>query len=115
LSTFTDQDNWYERTANGYLTTDELVWEIGRIGSGLYFFVPVNTPFDVSIPRGLRWLYSPLNPRYLKAAALHDYALASGWDRVSSAALFNDALKANKVGGLERLSMVIGVIIYKWS
>jgi len=47
----------------------------------------------------------------LKAAALHDHALASKWDRVCSAALFADALKADGVSRRTRLAMTIGVIV----
>jgi hypothetical protein len=76
--------------------------------------VPHGFGFDVSVPRGLRWLFDPHDPRYLKAAALHDYAFWEGWDRVAAAAVFHAALRASGVGSIERLAMTIGVIVWRW-
>lgn len=114
MSKFTDQTNWHQPQGAGYITTAPLEWEVGRKGSGLWVRVPVGMCFDVSVPRPLRLVFNPHDPRYLKAAALHDYALALGWDRVSAAALFNDALKAMGVGKMERLAMTVGVIVWRW-
>lgn len=114
MSTFTDRTDWCERLGKGYITTAPLSWEVGRIGSGLTLTVPVGKPFDVSVPRFVRWIFRPHDPRYRKAAALHDYTLADGWDRVSAGAAFADALKASGVGWLERLMMVLGVIAFRW-
>jgi hypothetical protein len=114
LSKFTDQSNWYKPFGAGYVTTDTLEWEVGKVGSGLWLRVLWGFAFDVSVPLALRWLFNPRDPRYHKAAALHDYALAQGWDRVASAAVFNDALKAGGVGSVERFAMTVGVIAWKW-
>ena len=115
MSRFTRAYDWAERHGAGYVTTKPLAWEIGRKGSSLWLRVPVGTRFDVSTPRLLRWLFSPHNPRYLKAAALHDYALASGWDRISAAAAFAEALKASGVRRVTRLVMVLGVVVFKFN
>lgn len=115
MSAFTEQTDWHEKQGAGYITTAPLDWEVGRKGSGLWLRVPVGTFFDVSVPRFVHWLFSPHDARYRKAAALHDYALADGWDRVSAAAAFADALKAGGVGRLERLTMVFGVIVWRFS
>ena len=126
MSKFTEQTDWHKPQGAGYVTTATLEWEVGRKGSGLWGRVPVGFPFDKSVPRALRplrrlkrfWRYfrifDPHEPSHLKAAALHDWALADGWDRVAAAALFNDALKASGVGVIERLAMTIGVIVWKW-
>jgi len=114
LSKFTDQTDWHEPMLAGYVTTAPLEWEVGRNRSGLWVRVPVGMYFDVSVPWAVRWLFKPTNPRYRKAAALHDWALADKWDRVAAAALFNDALAATGVGKIERLAMTIGVIVWKW-
>ena len=76
--------------------------------------VPAGYEFDVSIPRALSWAFDPTDPRYLKASALHDWALDQGWDGVSSAASFSDALLAEKVGFARRWAMVFAVIAYKF-
>ena len=116
MSAFTDAEKWAVWLGRGidYVARAELPWEIGAKGSGLWFVVPVGTPFNTSVPKLLRWIFDPHDPRYLKAAALHDYALSLGWDRVSAAALFNDALRAMGVCGIERLTMTLGVTLYKW-
>ena len=114
MSAFTGVRDWAERQGRGYITVKFVRWEIGAIGSGLWLNVPPGFSFDVSVPRALRWLFSPHNPQYLKAAALHDYALSLGWDRVSAAAAFSEALRASGVGRLERLVMVLGVVVFKF-
>ena len=116
MSEFTDLENWCERTEGvRFVTVKGLGWEIGRKGSGLWIRVPVGFPFDVSIPRWMWFALSPTDPRFLKAACLHDYALyALGWDRVSSAAAFSEALRASGVGRTLRLAMVVSVIAWRW-
>lgn len=115
MSAFTDKTNWHEKQGAGYITTAPLSWEIGQLGSGLWLHVPPGFVFDVSVPRWLHWAFDPHDPRYHNAAALHDYALWLGWDRVASAAAFSAALKACGVNRLERLAMVICVIIWRFS
>lgn len=114
MSAFTEQADWAARAGAGYVTTAPLSWEVGRKGRGLVVTVPVGFAFDVSVPVFARWYFKPDNPRYRKAAALHDYTLSDKWDRVASAAVFADALRVSGVGRLERLVMVLGVIIWRW-
>jgi len=114
VSVFTVAHDWADRLGAGYITTKPLGWEVGRKGSGLWLVVPPHYPFDVSVPRALRWLFSPHNPRFLKAAALHDFALVDGWDRVSAAAAFSEALRASGVRRATRLVMVLGVVTFKF-
>lgn len=115
VSSFTQTDNWHKAFGAGYVTTASLQWEIGKVGSGLLVVVHEGFAFDVSVPWFARWAFNPTDTRYRKAAALHDWALSEGWDRVAAAALFNDALNASGVGGVERLAMTIGVILWRWS
>lgn len=96
-------------------TTAPLRWEIGAKGSGDWLEVPEGFRFQTSIPRGLRWLFSPMDRRYLRAACLHDYALhVRGWDRVSAAAPFATALR-DEVNEWKALAFTIAVITWKWS
>jgi hypothetical protein len=117
MSRFTSLNNWYAPTKGiRFRTTQEVPWEIGNEGSGLWITVPVDYEFDVSIPWTLRWLFDPKNPRYLKAGALHDYALHElNWTRVAAAAAFSEALRAEKVSLWRRLPMVLGVIVHKFT
>ena len=108
-------NNWCARRGRGYITTTQVTWEIGAKGSGLFLYLPAGFRFDVSVPRLLGWAFNRHDPRYLKAAALHDYALSLGWGRVSAAAPFSEALRANGVSRSRRLAMVLAVTIHKWS
>ena len=83
------------------------------IGSGAFLTVPEGFGFDVSV-RGFGWLFNPHDPRYLKAACLHDYALTQGWSRTAAAGPFADALVAGGVPSWRRFLMVAAVIIWKW-
>lgn len=117
MSQFTNLEDWKIKSevGNYYVTTKQVSWEIGKKGSGLWLRVSKGYKFDVSIPKVLQWLLSPHDERFLKAAALHDWALhVENWDRVSSAAAFSEALRAKNVGTLTRLTMVLSVIIWKW-
>ncbi|MFV1527610.1 DUF1353 domain-containing protein [Phaeobacter sp. JH209A] len=107
--------DWYIRHGDGYLTTQQIAWEIGAAGSGLFLYVPADFPFNVSIPWWALPVFSRHDPRYLRAAALHDYALHRlGWGRVSAAAPFSEALRADGVSRVRRLAMVLAVTIHKW-
>ena len=109
MSGFTDITDWAERQEGyHYALTKPLPWEVGHVGSGFWVTVPAGFRFDLSAPFGRR------NPKYLKAAALHDWALAKGWRRVSAAALFEDALHADGVGAGMRLVMTLAVIVWRF-
>jgi hypothetical protein len=93
---------------------DELSWEIGHVNSGLFITVPAGYIFDVSIPWWARPVFSPLDRRFFKAAALHDYMLEQGYSRTSSAGVFNEALEADDVSRLRRLFMYLAVSLKGW-
>lgn len=114
MSTFTRTLDWYELVGDKYRVKSPLQWELARVGSGYWMTVPKDFQFDLSVPRWLTWLVDPQDPTCLKAAALHDFALQSGWERVSAAAVFNSALRAQKVNRWKRLVMVIAVVVWKW-
>lgn len=114
MSTFTKTLDWYERIGFKYRVKSPLQWELANVGSGYWLTVPKDFQFDLSVPRWLTWLINPHNPTYLKAAALHDFALESNWERVSAAAVFNSALKAQGVNRWKRLAMVTVVMVWRW-
>jgi hypothetical protein len=97
-----------------YRSLRPLVWSVGYADSGLLFTVPGGREFDVSIPWALRWIFDPHDPRFLKAAALHDEMLMSRWARPSAAAEFHSALKADGVGRWTRLAMFAAVAFWRW-
>jgi hypothetical protein len=107
--------DWYESTGGTlYTTTSPLTWGIGREG-GPPITVPPGFAFDVSVPPGLRWWASPHDPRYLRAAAIHDWLLTDGWWRVTAGAVFLEALRADGVGRTRRLLMWLAVSLYRWT
>jgi len=115
VSAYTDSAGLFERLRGiRYRTLSEIRWELWSKGSGNWFVVPSGADFDVSIPRFLHWAFSPHDPRFLKAAALHDVMLQQGVDRLRAAAEFNLALKADGVGAGERLAMFLAVAVWKW-
>ncbi|MGR3626808.1 MAG: DUF1353 domain-containing protein [Limimaricola sp.] len=97
-----------------YTTTGPLTWGIGR-KSGPPITVPPGFAFDVSIPRPLWLAFSPHDPRYLRAAAIHDWLLTDGWWRVTAGAVFLEALRADGVGRIRRLLMWLAVSLYRWT
>jgi hypothetical protein len=108
--------DWCQPRGDGFWgVTLPLSWDIGKSGSGLTLTVPAGFAFDVSVPWWARWILPPRDQRFLKAACLHDYTLLDGWDRVSAAAVFSTALKADGVGRGKRLVMTLAVIVANWT
>jgi hypothetical protein len=79
------------------VVAQELHWAIGAPGSGWVLVVPAGREFESSVPRLLHWALSPHDPRFLKAAAVHDTLLERGHRRAFAdsqwyeAALFDGA------------------------
>jgi hypothetical protein len=94
--------------------TEPLTWRVGAI-DGPIIVVDADFVFDVSVPRAFRWLFNPLDRRYLKAAALHDWLLEYGWDRITAGAVFHQALRADGVSAWRRIVMLLAVQLYKFS
>jgi len=116
MSSYTKPSDWCKPVGGiVYVATKPLSWEVGVKGSGLVINVPEGALFDVSIPVGLRWLFDPHNPAYLKAAALHDEMLLRGWARTTAGAEFHEALRADKVSAWRRLVMWLAVSLFKFS
>lgn len=115
MSAYTEIGDWCIAQGRKFRVTRELPWEIGAKGSGLFVRVAPGFLFDVSVPVGLRQIFDPRDPHYLKAACLHDATLAMGWDRRTAAALFQEALEADGVAPLRRLLMWLAVSLWRWS
>jgi hypothetical protein len=64
--------------ARGYVVSRPVRWLVGCSASGFVVVVPAGFEFESSVPAWLRWVWSPHAPRYLRAAAVHDYMLESG-------------------------------------
>lgn len=65
--------------SRGYVVTSPITWQIGKRGSGWVLHIPEGVEFESSVPRLLHWIWSPDDPFYLKAAAIHDTLLESGF------------------------------------
>ncbi|WP_099867833.1 DUF1353 domain-containing protein [Pararhizobium haloflavum] len=96
-----------------YRLARSLTWHIGH-EDGPPVTVPAGFMFEVSVPVLLRWLFDPHDPAFHKAAALHDWLLENGWDRVTAGAVFHEALKADGVSLPRRLVMLLAVIIWRY-
>jgi hypothetical protein len=99
---------------DGYKLAYAVRWDIGAPGSGVTYTVPAGFRFDVSIPWFARWLFSPQDRRFLKAAALHDHMLLNGWNRIEAGATFHEALKADSVVRWKRLAMFLAVALWRY-
>ena len=112
---FTKEENWCIRLeGTEYISLIPITFDLGFKGSGFSYTVPKDFKFEVSVPRGLRWVLSPHNPKYLKAAAIHDHMLERGWDRPTAGGVFQAALKVSGVGSTKRLTMFFAVTLWKW-
>ncbi len=65
--------------SRGYVTTRTITWEIGGPGSLWSLVIPAGREFESSVPRLARWFLSPADPRFLRAALVHDHLLEAGF------------------------------------
>lgn len=114
MSAYTDNPGWLSPDGDGYRVERHIWWELGRVTSGLWIEVPPGFRFDVSVPWFARWLFSPHDKRFLKAAALHDWLLADGWSSVEAAGVFHQAMKADGVPRWRRLVMFLAVVLFRF-
>lgn len=106
----------YEQIGNSsrYILNEPIIWDIGFKGNTNKEVVPAGFEFDLSVPWFFGWLIDRHNTKYFKAAALHDYLLEIGYDRVSAAGAFNHGLKAEHVPYITRLAMTLAVALFKF-
>lgn len=116
MSVYTDWNGAMIRVGGSdfYVATKPLSWDVGFKGSGLTVTVPMAYRHDVSIPWILSLAFSRHDPRFQRAARLHDWLLDQGWDRVTAAGVFNDALKADGVSAARRYAMTMAVAFYRF-
>jgi len=73
----------------------DLEWEVGRKGSGDWIAIPSGFEFESSVPWWARWWIARDDPRFLLAAAVHDYFLEIGrLGPVQAAAEWYDGARA---------------------
>lgn len=94
MSAATDFRSWRRVAGGYYILTADLMWEIGKAGSGLWVIIPAGFVFDSSVPRLLRWLVPQSHEPWLLAAAVHDYLLDAGFDRAFAAGEWCRAARA---------------------
>lgn len=82
-------------------TVADLWFELGGKGSGVWVRVPAGTLTDLaSIPAMARPLFNPADPRFARAALVHDYLLSlPDFSPLTAALAFRDALLAADVAG----------------
>jgi hypothetical protein len=113
MSAYTAFDGTFTPVAGGrYTASKDLTWDVGRLGSGVTVTVPALYEHDVSVPGWLTCGFSRTDPRFQRAARLHDWLLDAGWSAWTSAAIFYDALKADGVPRLKRWAMALAVLGY---
>lgn len=83
----------------GWQTSADLWFELGGRHSGAWVCVPAGFLTDLaSIPAMARPIFNPVDPRYARAAVIHDYLLAlAGFSPITAAIAFRDALRAAQV------------------
>lgn len=114
MSRYTEEMQRFVRQVDGrYRLVAALPWHIGHVG-GPVITVPVGFVFDVSIPWFARWVFNPNARQYFKAAALHDFLLIEGFDRLTAGACFHEALRADGVPTWRRLVMWLAVSLWKY-
>lgn len=116
MSQFSSPDQWSEPIGGiRYRTTRPIDWGIGTPQSKLRMQIPVGRPFDVSVPKGLRWLIDPHAPQYRLAGVIHDELLhVHNWTRMRAGGEFHDALRAGGTHHALAVAMWLVVSIFRY-
>lgn len=115
MSAFTDSLAVTPRADGPWVLLSPLRWEIGAKGSGMMWVVPAGYSCDMAtIPALARAIFDPSDGRFAKAAVLHDHMLESGFDRLTAAAEFHSALRADGVARWRRLVMFLAVALWRY-
>lgn len=101
----------FEKNGDQWVVVEACTVKIGHAFKGFEFRLNFGDRFDVSVPWGVRWIFSPDDPRYLRAAAVHDEMLRRHFSRDVAAAAFLYLLREDGVGFLERQAMFLGVYL----
>ena len=71
--------DWCRRGGTrGHVTTRPVHWHLMHEASPWVLDVAPGREFESSVPRALRWFWSPDDPLFLKSALIHDVLLESG-------------------------------------
>lgn len=97
--------------SRGYITVEPVTWHLMWKGSPFILEIEAGREFESSVPFSLRWLWSPDDPFFLKAALIHDVLLEKGSrgfeaDSQWRAAALSDDAPALKTG-LAYFGMII--------
>ena len=113
---FKRPDEWSEPIGGiRYRTTAPIDWGIGSPSSKIRITIEAGRTFDVSVPRGLRWLVSPHAPQYRLAGLIHDELLhVHNWTRIRAGGEFHDALRAAGTPPATALAMWLVVSVFKY-
>lgn len=99
-------------------TTREIVYFVGRLGSGWAITIPAGFETDgASVPRLLWMFFPPLGGDYDEAAVLHDYLYRTAFmclERVVADAILIEAMKVCQTGALARWCIFAGVRAGGW-
>lgn len=108
--------SWFRRLAHteiDYVVVQSFTHDTGLEG-GDKVLINEGFVFNCSIPRFLRWLLDPHDPRYLRASAVHDMLLKLGMDRRRAGAEFEAVLRGDGVRGVELFAMWLAVSSFKF-
>lgn len=98
-----------------YRLTQPIDWGVGTPMSGLRIKIQPGKLFDVSVPRGLRWLINPHNPKYRIAGLIHDELLhVHNWTRMRAGGEFHDALRAGGTSAMCAIALWVAVSLFKY-
>ena len=97
----------------GYVTTQEVPWEIGKPRSGLFLYVPEGFEFESSVPDWLPVsIMDPHDERFLPAAMIHDYMLRNRFGAIASGAEWYRAARIKGVGKWDAFIRVLPILFY---
>lgn len=109
-------NSWCRRGGSrDYVTVRDVDWSIGIKDGPHVVTIPAGREFESSVPKGLRWLWSPHDPDFLKSALVHDHLLEMGWRRQSADAQWYEAALSVHAPVWKARIAYIGMVIRRFT
>ena len=97
-----------------YVVVRSFGWWIGMKDSGWMLEIPVGKEFESSVPWWLKWVFSPDDPFFLKAAAIHDALLEMGTRNLFADSQWIEAAMSDHAPALRTWFAYFGMLLRRF-
>lgn len=114
MSGFPDVSWCKKGGSRDYVVTESFTWWIGKKQSGWVLLIPAGREFESSVPWWLHWAFSPDDPFFLKAAAIHDALLEMGTRNLFADSQWIEAAMSDHAPALRTWFAYFGMLLRRF-